>query len=116
MRKTRMERGLHLKDVAVEIGVTGPMISMWETQRSVPSVAEMPAIIQFLGYVPYHSPASPGEWLKLVRTSLGYSERRLASLLGSDQRSIREWEAGCRIPSKRSVDKLRRILKVEPAF
>ena len=112
MRRTRMERGLHVKDVACEIGVTGPMISIWETQRSVPSVARMPAIIQFLGYVPYRSPASPGEWLKLVRTSLGYSERWFASLLGSDQRSIREWEAGSRIPTKRSIDKP----KVEPAF
>jgi transcriptional regulator with XRE-family HTH domain len=105
-----MDRGLYLEDVAAQIGVTEQMISLWETHRSAASVSKMPAIIRFLGFTPYEPPRSFGEWLKLVRFSLGYSRRRLASLIGGDQRSVIEWESGMRVPTKRSVEKLRTVL------
>jgi len=111
IRQARLDRGLHLDDVADQIGVTGAMVSLWETNRAVPTVSKTPRIIQFLGFTPYRQHKGFGEWLKLVRTSRGYSQRKLASLFGGDQRSVREWERGIRKPTKRSILKLRAILR-----
>src|SRR5438105_15448684 len=50
IRRGRMDRGLLIKDVAAQIGVTDAMICLWETHRAVPVVSQMPAIIRFLGF------------------------------------------------------------------
>src|SRR5262245_53170171 len=104
-----MERKLFIKDVAAQIGVTKTIVSLWETHRSEPTVSKIPGIIRFLGFVPYRAAGSLGDWLKLVRSSLGYSQRQLAALIKGDQRSIREWEAGTRVPTPRSINKLKAV-------
>jgi DNA-binding transcriptional regulator YiaG len=90
--------------------VTVAMVSLWEMNRSQPAVSKMPTIIRFLGFAPYKVPCTLGEWLKLVRRSLGYSRRQLAFLIGGDQRSIKEWETDYRRPTKKSVEKLKAVL------
>ena len=108
--KEALDRGLQVEEVAVRIGVAPSMVTLWEMNRSQPMVSKLPAIIRFLGFVPYKPPSTFGEWLKLVRRTLGYSQRHLASLIAGDQRSIKEWETDYRQPTRRSIEKLEAVL------
>jgi transcriptional regulator with XRE-family HTH domain len=107
IRKARLDRCLQLAEVAAEIGVTEAMVSLWEMNRNTPTVSKMPGIVRFLGFAPYEIPKTFGAWLLLVRTTLGYSQRKLAHLIGGDQRSIHEWECDLRQPTARSKTKLK---------
>ena len=86
------------------------MVSLWEMNRNKPSVTKMPGIVRFLGFAPYRVPKTFGQWVLLVRTTLGYSQRKLAHLIRGDQKSIREWECDLRQPTRRSRRKLRDAL------
>jgi transcriptional regulator with XRE-family HTH domain len=107
IRATRLDRGLRLEDVANEIDVTGPMISLWEMNRSVPMVSKMPAIVRFLGYTPYRAPKLFGEWLRLVRTANGYSRQAFAQKLDINEGTVAKWERDESRATTRMVSRLR---------
>src|SRR5262249_48111310 len=94
IRKKRLDEKLLQGEVAYRIGVDETTICNWETNRTEQNVRHMPRIIDFLGYVPYTSPKSFGEWLKACRTAAGLSQRRLAKSLGMDPTAVRDWENG----------------------
>ena len=112
IRARRLDLRYDQKKVCGILGVSELMVCHWEKNRYEPGTRHLPKIIEFLGYAPYQTPGTFGEWLKLVCTSMGYSQRLLASLLGGDQRSIVEWEQGRRTITKRSVMKLTAILRI----
>jgi DNA-binding transcriptional regulator YiaG len=111
IRARRIDLELFQSEVARQIGVTASMLVMWETNQHAIGVRYIPQIIEFLGYVPYRTPKSFGDWLKMVRSCQGLSQRGLAKLIGGDQRSVVEWEAGLRAATDRSIAKLRTVLK-----
>jgi transcriptional regulator with XRE-family HTH domain len=76
------------------IGVYSSSVYNWEGNESTPVVRFIPAIQRFLGYNPLPRAVSLGTRLRAARMSLGLSQRRLASQLGLDPATIREWEAG----------------------
>jgi DNA-binding XRE family transcriptional regulator len=66
-----MDLHLFQKDVARQIGVRKCTIMNWETQRTVPEIRYMPAIIQFLGYDPMPQPTAFAEkWSRKVDTQM----------------------------------------------
>jgi transcriptional regulator with XRE-family HTH domain len=99
LRAKRLGLGLLQKQAAEQIGVDETSVYNWESNRVEPAVRLIPGIIRFLGYCPYTPGLPLAERLKLVRQSLGYSQRKLAVLLGVDDGTWRRWEAGSRQPS-----------------
>jgi DNA-binding transcriptional regulator YiaG len=82
------------REVAAEIGVDLTTYRNWEWNRTSPRSRYLPAMIRFLGFTPYETPARFGEWLRMVRRSAGLTQRRLAAQLGVDPSTVRVWEGG----------------------
>lgn len=115
MRIRRLDCGWSQQQVAAEIGVDKATICLWETNRVEPLVRQRPKIIAFLGYVPYRTPRSFGEWLTLCRTSLGVSQEALAKALTMDESTIAKWERADTTPMRRSLHKLKEFFGSLPA-
>lgn len=93
------------------MGVDETSVFNWESNRVEPAVRLIPGIIGFLGYCPY-TPGQPlPRWFKLVRHSLGYSQRELAGRLGIDDVTWRRWEAGQRQPSDEYLRRVTEFLE-----
>ena len=112
IRQKRLDAGLHQEEIAGQIGVDKATICNWETNRREPETRHMPRIIEFLGYVPYATPQSFGEWLKTCRIAAGLSQKRLAKAIGMDPSTIREWESGSHQPIERSLRRVKSFFKV----
>ncbi|OLE55388.1 MAG: hypothetical protein AUG51_02720 [Acidobacteria bacterium 13_1_20CM_3_53_8] len=98
------------KQVAVEIRVDECSIYNWESNRTEPAVWLIPQIVRFLGYCPYTPNLPTSEWLKLIRQSLGYSQKRMAQALSVNESTLRRWEAGRRQPSEKYAEMIRAFL------
>jgi transcriptional regulator with XRE-family HTH domain len=102
LRAKRVDLNLTQKRVAERIVADETTIYHWENNRTTPVIRFIPRIIEFLGYTPYAPTESLPEILRLCRQSLGLSQRKLASVLGVDESSLRSWESGRRKPSATS--------------
>jgi len=107
LRKKRLDLNLLQKDIAKKIGVDKASIYNWENNRISPSFYFIPKIIKFLGYIPYDTKAKTlGEKIKTYRLVLGFSQKKLANLLGIDVSTIGHWEREKNRPQKRHLKKL----------
>jgi transcriptional regulator with XRE-family HTH domain len=107
LRKRRLDLKLTQKDVAEKLGVDKTTVQFWENNRVKPSLRLIPKIIEFLGYDPYETiPMSLGEEIITFRRRHGFSQKKLAHLLGIDLTTICSWERGKNQPSKRLLDRL----------
>src|SRR6059036_1511871 len=88
----RRELNLFQKDVARILNVDRATIINWETKPWIPRVHLMPALIEFLGYVPYRVPKSFGRWLAQCRMTEGKTRKELAQILGFDEETVGNWE------------------------
>lgn len=110
IRKIRLEKGLFQEDVAKLIGVSTDCITNWENNHGIPQIQFMPAIIEFLGFVPIEIDNDTlGGQMLLYRNLHGLSHRKLGKLIGVDASTIGSWEKGLSIPQK---NKLQNLLKV----
>ena len=95
LRKRRLDFGLLQKDIALKIGVNKATITNWEINHNYPELRFIPAIIEFLGYWPYDTPADNlGQQIIAKRTKLGLSQKELAQRLGVDPSTLGRWEQG----------------------
>jgi transcriptional regulator with XRE-family HTH domain len=106
LKKRRLDLRLRQMDVAEQIGVHQGTYEKWEQGTThEPEVRFFPAIVRFLGYDP--SPAVSSEdlglRLKAARRARGLSQESLARLLGVDESTVQEWEAGKRRRRARRV-------------
>ena len=93
LRKRRLDLGLLQKEVAKKIGVNKSTITNWELNHNYPELRYIPAIIDFLGYWPYDTPADNlGQQIIAKRTMLGLSQKELARNLGVDPSTLGRWE------------------------
>ena len=110
IKKKRIDLNLFQKDVAELIGVQTDSIVNWELNRFTPQVHQLPKIIEFLGYVPFGITGDTfSSKVKAFRKKRGLSQRKLATLWGVDQTTIRDWENGKHKPIgklKKRVDKI----------
>ena len=110
IRKKRLDLGLLQRDVAAKMGVDSDSICHWETGYSHPKVAFIPRIYDFLGYCPWQAPAHFGEWLRMVRHSLGLSRKRLGRYQHIDESTLWRLESGTSVPTRQTEQRLRDLL------
>jgi len=102
IRARRMDLGLLQSQVAGQIGVCAATVTNWEGNASQPPIQYIPAIIRFLDYDPFASPTALfPERLATARRAHGMTQKQLASTLGVDPTTIRDWERGQHEPSRK---------------
>lgn len=108
----RVELCLLQKDLASLIGVSEDTITLWENNRSKPLIVYFPKIIQFLGYVPVaFDETTLGGRIKKFRYSNGYTQERLAKIIGVDESTVNKYERNIKLPQKKFLIKLKLILQ-----
>ena len=106
LRKRRLDLGLLQKEVAECLGVTTDTITNWELNRTEPGIHCYPAIIEFLGYVPFSMGETFPEKLKAYRMVNGLTQRQLARELGVDPTTVMKWEAGTSRPREETRERV----------
>jgi len=90
---------LTFPELAVILGVSETCIWGWETGRSLPLISVYPAIISFLGYVPFPTEnLSFGKKLLLARQISGKTRRDLARIFKIGAQTIDDIENQNTIP------------------
>jgi transcriptional regulator with XRE-family HTH domain len=102
IRKRRLDLGLLQAEVAAEIGVTESTVWNWE-HGTEPELIHIPAVLAFLGYIPWDCPDDPVGRLAYFKKVHGLSLHRLGALMGRDPEQLEGWLSGRRKPCKRDV-------------
>ncbi len=76
----------------------------------------MPAIIRFLGYIPFEFGGTLPERLIGYRKTRGLSRKKLARILGVDEGTLWLWENGQRQPHGEYARRVRVLLAGSPQF
>jgi transcriptional regulator with XRE-family HTH domain len=113
--RRRLTLKLLQKQVAKQVGVDEASIHNWETNRTKPGVAYMPAIIRFLGYNPLPPVDGWADRLVQCRTVLGLSQKESAKRMGVDSSTLARWERGEREPTGKFVARASRLLAAAEA-
>ena len=110
IRKKRMDLGLWQKDVAKMIGTNTSTITNWELGHAEPLIRYIPAIIGFLGYIPFEIGDSLSEKLRAYRKIRGLSRKRASLEIGVDEGTWWKWEKEIVTPRffrvKQKIEKL----------
>ena len=110
LRKRRLDLGLLQREVAATLGVRVDTIRNWEVGRNGPAQWQWPAVVAFLGYVPFGTDGSLAEKLKAYRRLHGLSQVRLADLIGVDPSTVWHWECRNSSPSRQHMGRIRTLL------
>ena len=102
------------KEIAEQIGVTTDTITNWELNRTRPVIRCYPAIIEFLGYVPFSPGASFAERIKAHRMLRGLTQRQLAQELGVDPTTVHKWDAGTSQPMRKMHERIEEVITLLP--
>jgi DNA-binding XRE family transcriptional regulator len=107
IKARRIQLRLFQKDVAQQIGVHFASLQNWERNIGVPMPTQIPAVIRFLGYVPFPTSSTRGQILRIVRICCGWTQVELAKAAGCGESTIARWEKGER-PDPRKWNLARR--------
>jgi transcriptional regulator with XRE-family HTH domain len=91
--------------------VTESTVTNWEVNRTTPTLRFLPAIIRFLGYLPFPCGVSIAEQLIVTRRVRGLSREAAARLLGVDPGM--RWESGKRIPQRVLLARIEAFLRAD---
>jgi transcriptional regulator with XRE-family HTH domain len=117
LRKKRLDLKLLQKDVARIIGVDEASVHNWERDLRKPSIAIIPKILKFLGYVPFEiTTGSLEEKIKTQRRILGLSQKALAKRLKIDPGTLARLEKGKGRPTKEFLQTLSDFFTSLPSF
>lgn len=108
IRQARLERGMSLRALAREVGVSASLVSQIETGKSQPSVSTLYAITTALAlpveelFEPRRTPVAaaaqadpvPGTVLHALAGFAAESARRIGPLVGPGQREVLELDSG----------------------
>jgi transcriptional regulator with XRE-family HTH domain len=94
LKKRRIDLNLKQREVAIEIGVCFASIQLWERGIGEPGVKQFPAIIRFLGYVPFPQIVGNGGRIAYLRQCAGLTQDELATAMQCDPGTIGRWERG----------------------
>ena len=76
LRKRRLDLGQFQRQVAEQLGADHCSVTNWELNRTQPALWFLPAIVRFLGYVPWTADGSIGEPARVAPT--GQTQGELA--------------------------------------
>jgi transcriptional regulator with XRE-family HTH domain len=111
LRKKRLDLGLLQREVAKRIGVSSATAWQWEKNRTEPETRYVPAIVEFLGYLPPVPCGSFPEALRTARRVAGLSQEQLANLARLDESTIAKWERGDTLPLRSTTERLQRFFE-----
>jgi transcriptional regulator with XRE-family HTH domain len=114
IKRRRLELRLTRKHAAERLSVAPLSVSTWETGRRQPLIRSMPAILEFLGYVPFPESTTLAAKLLKKRRQQGWSIREAALHLGVDPTTWRDWEAGELILFRKHRTKVAQLLGLDP--
>ena len=110
IRAKRLRLKLWQVDLAKILQVSTETITNWETGRSNPNIKYYPAIIQFLGYIPFTLDLSTvGNKVKYYRIVNGLSHRNMGKLVNRDASTIVSWENANLVPNEASLLLLKKL-------
>lgn len=109
IRKRRLDLGLLQIELANMIGVTETTVWNWE-HGTEPELIHMPAVLEFLGYVPWEVPADPIGKLEHFKKIKGLSYERLGALMGRDPEQLTDWVSRRKKPCKKNIRKIEEFL------
>jgi len=108
IKTRRLDLKLTKRQLSRRFNVDDVTIHLWERNRVKPSLAQIPKIIEFLGYDLFESkPESRCDKIRAYRRLHGLSQKKLAGLLGIHQTTLAGWESGEHQPTKRLLNKLK---------
>jgi transcriptional regulator with XRE-family HTH domain len=102
IRKQRLGLGLTQLATATRLGANPWTIRNWEKGRTSVALRYYRKVVEFLGYNPLPEALSRGEAIRRERLARGWSRRRLASISGVDEGTVRRLEADTRNMTKRA--------------
>ena len=103
--------GLLQKEIAKRLCMTTDTITNWELNRTESGIRCYPAIIDFIGYVPFSMGKTCPEKLKAYRMVKGLSQRKLAKEIGVDETTLRVWEAGMGKPRPEKRERAAQLMQ-----
>jgi transcriptional regulator with XRE-family HTH domain len=110
LRQARLARGIQIKDVISELGISRETLRGWEGNQFEPHVSHYPAIIQFLGYNPFQFDTNTlSGKIKTYRYTCGLTQAQFGALLGTNSSVVWQWETAGRPPIRKT---LKRILEL----
>jgi DNA-binding XRE family transcriptional regulator len=113
VRKRRLDLGLSHAEAAKQIGVDKPTLQKWELQRRTPSLIVIPAVIRFLGYIPFSVGSSLPDRLVAYRKIRGLRRKDLAAMLGVHFTTIERCETGKQQPQEGLRERVEALLASE---
>lgn len=109
IRKRRLDLGLLQIEVARIIGVTESTVWNWE-HGTEPELIHTPAVLAFIGYVPWEEPEEPVGRLAYFKKANGLSYKKLGALMERDPEQLENWLSGRVKPSDKNVQNISRFL------
>lgn len=70
----------------------------------------MPAVIKFLGYVPFECPNDPVGIVQYYKQVNGLSYEMLGALIGKDPEQLTDWLSGRHRPSEKNIQDIDNFL------
>ncbi len=114
--KRRLDLGLLQREVAERLGADTCSVTNWELNRTSPALKFIPALVRFLGYLPFPAGDTLAEQLVAYRTARGLSQGATARLLGVDPATLSRWERGLRVPTGRYARRLQTAIQPDSRF
>ncbi len=108
LKTQRLKMQFSQKEIAKIIGTDEASIWNWENNRHHPSLAFLPKIIKFLGYVPDSCAhyKTFGEKIVAYRKFLGITQKELACYLGIDPTTLGRYEKRESMPKGKILEKI----------
>lgn len=84
----------------------------WENRGTIPAMRHMPTIIKMLGYFPINIKTNTFSGkITQFRFNRGMTFKEFGMLISADASTIRDWEDGKHIPSKRKKENIEALIK-----
>jgi len=111
--KRRLDLGIQQKEAATRLGTNPWTLRNWETGRRQIAVRFYPAIIAFLGFNPLPRPTTQAGQVAYSRLTRGWSRKRLATIAGVDEATVRRIEADVQHVAGRPLRLVLRFLEMD---
>ena len=92
LKAKRLELHLFQSDMVRQVGVEKTSVQNWERGIYQPVPRYYPAIIRFLGYVPFKHDGSIGGKTRWLRMCAGWNQEELAAAVGCNEVTVWRWE------------------------